>query len=324
MTEIGPLMKKSERSIVRILKNLFSEWDEFWFQEDKEVALATFQVLFAFGIFILYFFRLLDYAMIFGEHGILTFATLQKVVPDAYRGLIPFEFLAKNETWGWSLHFIFVLGLAAQFFGLQSRSINFVIFILHLVFLKRNPFAIYGADLVATCWFLYLCLVKSPVRFRFQFLKKSKTSSELSAYFNSIGLRLIQVQVCIIYAYSGLEKARGHSWWNGDAIWYALGNPQLTSFDFGFLAHMQWLVAIMTFTTLVWEIYFPVAIWIPRTRKYVLVLGLFFHTGIGILLNLYDFSYLMIIVYVLFLEEESLTRFLRKYNLLSGKNSELA
>jgi hypothetical protein len=302
---------------VKLLKRLASEWDEFWFQEDNEVNLAAFQTVFALGIFIIYFFRFLDYSMIFGETGILPFNILRKLIPTEYQGGLPLEYLAKNETVGWSLHLIFITCLAAQFFGLQNRVFQIFIFLLHLVFLKRNPFAIYGTDMVATCWFLYLCFVKTPVRFRFQFLKKSKTSSELSIILNSVGLRLIQIQLCIIYAYSGLEKARGNTWWNGDAIWFALGNSQVASMDFGFLVHTQWLIALMTFSTIVWEVYFPFAIWIPRIRKYMLVIGCFFHLGIAMMMNLYDFSFMMLAVYILFIEEETLTQFLRRWKLLS-------
>ena len=121
---------------------------------------------------------------------------------------------------------------------------------------------------------------------------------------NSLSTRCIQIQLCIIYVYSGLEKIRGMTWWRGDALWYAFGNTQLTYFDMSFLAHMPLVIVALTYLTVIWETYFAVLIWFAPIRKYILLFGLIFHLSIALTMNLVEFSVLMLAPYLLFLERE--------------------
>ena len=118
--------------------------------------------------------------------------------------------------------------------------------------------------------------------------------------------RLCQIQVCIIYAFSGLKKLKGVSWWNGEAIWNSLTDPQLARWDFSWAAHFPLALAGMAYLTLAWEIYFPALIWIRPIRKPLLIMGIFLHLGIAVGLCLPFFGGLMVMTYVLFLDREVL------------------
>jgi hypothetical protein len=119
--------------------------------------------------------------------------------------------------------------------------------------------------------------------------------------------RLCQIQVCVIYGYSGLKKLKGQVWWAGDALWNSLADPQLARWDFSWLAHFALPLTGLTFLTLAWEIYFPAMVWVRPIRKPVLMIGVFLHLGIAIGLNLPFFAALMISTYLLFLDRETLT-----------------
>ena len=43
-----------------------------------------------------------------------------------------------------------------------------------------------------------------------------------------LALRVLQLHLCIVYFASGIEKATGTDWRNGDVIWYALMRPALS------------------------------------------------------------------------------------------------
>lgn len=120
-----------------------------------------------------------------------------------------------------------------------------------------------------------------------------------------MGIRLIQIQICIIYAYSGLEKAKGLTWWKGDALWNSIANGEMVTLDMSFIYHLTPVLAVLTFATLLWETYFPfLLLWKP-TRKISLAFGLFTHFTIGILFNIPYFSIFMMMSYFFLIEPET-------------------
>ena len=76
-------------------------------------------------------------------------------------------------------------------------------------------------------------------------------------------LRLIQVHMCIIYFFAGISKLQGLAWWNGLAMWMALGNLEYQSADTSWLAWHPWAINFLTHMTALWELSFCVLIWIP-------------------------------------------------------------
>jgi len=125
----------------------------------------------------------------------------------------------------------------------------------------------------------------------------------ISALLESVGMRLVQVQICLIYGFSGLGKLKGVSWWNGEALWGVLANPQLSRFDFTWTADFPVAISFLTSATVYWEIYFPALIWVPRLRPWILLWGVALHVGIGVMMNLPFFALIMLSGYVLFLTD---------------------
>jgi hypothetical protein len=101
-----------------------------------------------------------------------------------------------------------------------------------------------------------------------------------------------------------LDKARGVTWWRGDALWQVFANPQMTSMNFGFLAHFPFLLSVATVGTLFWEIYFAALIWLKWARYPMLALGAGLHLGIAFAMTIPSFGFLMIFAYAVFLKPE--------------------
>ena len=125
---------------------------------------------------------------------------------------------------------------------------------------------------------------------------------------SSAAYRMLQIQLCIIYGYTGLEKVRGITWWRGDSVWNAAANSQMVAFDLGFMQHLPEISVSMAFLTVLWEVYFPVLVWMKQFRPFVLLLGVFFHGSIGVLFGLPDFSMFMLSAYFLFIPETDLRK----------------
>ena len=84
--------------------------------------------------------------------------------------------------------------------------------------------------------------------------------------------------------------------------------------DLKWTRHFPLFIVVSGFATILFEIYFPVLIWNQKTRKIVMVLGLFFHLGIGLVMALFSFAAVMLAPYLLFLQPEELKRVLRRFH----------
>jgi hypothetical protein len=116
-------------------------------------------------------------------------------------------------------------------------------------------------------------------------------------------LRLLQDHFCFIYMASGLSKLKGAAWWNTNAYWDTLVNPEFT------MIHYQWYeaavrqltavrpvyqaaAAFMVVFTFVTEIGLPFMVW-TRMRPVWVTLGIILHAGIAVFMGLWVFSLLM-------------------------------
>jgi hypothetical protein len=163
---------------------------------------------------------------------------------------------------------------------------------------------VYGLDMISVFFLLYLSIANT----RLSDERASSKDKDWSALLTSVSLRLIQIQLCIIYAYSGWEKLKGVAWWRGEAMWLVFASPQYARFELGWVSHFPLLLSAATYLTLLWEIYFPMAVWMPKLRPWLLAGGVLMHLGIGLTILIPFFSAVMISIYVTFLTEEQAKR----------------
>ncbi len=125
---------------------------------------------------------------------------------------------------------------------------------------------------------------------------------------DSFGIRVLQVQLCVVYLCSGLEKLQGATWRNGTALGYVL---QLESFSRGastWFAQSGLFVNAATWGTLAFELLFPVLVWVPRCRRTMLVAGIGLHLGVECLMYVPIFSWIMMAHYAAFLTRDETER----------------
>jgi hypothetical protein len=111
----------------------------------------------------------------------------------------------------------------------------------------------------------------------------------------TVAIRLIQLHMCIIYLFSALGKLQGDSWWSGDAVWYSVATLEYQSLDMTWLIDHQWLVNMLTHTTVFFELTYSALIWPRLTRPWMLILAVFVHGGIVVALGMPTFGLVMLI-----------------------------
>lgn len=272
-------------------------WNRFWFEADGRTQVSVFRMGLGCILFACYLIRSLDLELFYGEHGIMPLSILSDVAPMDFRFSI-FRYFA-SDTAIWIGNGIYLAALLAFAVGVKPRLAVIVAWVLHLSFVHRNLSIAYGVDMISCFFLFYLCFAdyRDDRHYR---------PGDLRAVLGSMAYRLCQIQVCIIYGYSGLKKLKGYQWWNGEAIWNSVADPQFARWDLSWIAHFPLVIAAATYLTLAWEIYFPALVWIRPIRKPLLLLGIFLHLGIAVSMSLPFFAMLMVLSYVFFLDQDAI------------------
>lgn len=276
-------------------------WTKFWFEADYSAPARLLQVLVPLLLACFVFTRTPDLRVFYtpeglGALGIRDFEEL-RFRPTIFYALAGY-------TWVVIGHWVFIASLVLMALGVFPRVTSALAWLLHMSFINRNPSVSFGVETISACFLFYLMLMAQPA-----------PRSAIGRAIGSMGFRLTQLQICIIYLFAGLDKARGMSWWRGEALWQVLANPQMASHDFGFMAQFPGILALSTIGTLFWEIYFPALIWLRWARYPMLAFGVFLHLGIAFSMTIPSFGFLMIFSYAVFLEPAHAASILRRFRM---------
>lgn len=288
------------------MKSVIKVWNHFWFAGRDLRGLAAMRILLAGTLFFLYLLR--------GFYN-LSYFTPESMVPRDQALTLFHDFMRPPFGWffwpdslaPWA-HALLVLLLFLITFGVAVRPMIFLAWVLQWGFIQRNYSVVFGADVISAIFMLYLsgthCCEKWTLKnwLKQKLGQKIRPEKDISEdLLSSLCFRLIQIQIAVIYAYTGFEKLKGSTWWDGTALWNVFANTQMVVFDLSFMSSFPLVIALVTFSTLIFEIYWPMAV-ITGLRPLWLFFGLGFHLGIGALMNLWAFSFVMLSTYFLFVD----------------------
>lgn len=285
-------------------------WNRFWFLPVPLLNLGLFRIVLCFNFFFMYLSRQKDVNLFFTDQGILPKSLALKALPEFYRPSFVLSFWP--DSWVAIIHGLFLLLLLLWGLGIGGRWIGWICAFLHLSFLQRNYGIAFGADQIGGIFMLYLAATQSNERLSILNWKKKELKEEWSSGFlTPVFYRMIQVQLCVIYAFTGFEKLKGTTWWDGTALWSVFANSQMVIADLTWMKSFPLLIVALSFSTIFFEIYFFPFVIFKATRKYILAAGFFFHMGIGVVMALFSFAIMMLAPYILFLSPDFLNRCLK-------------
>ena len=123
----------------------------------------------------------------------------------------------------------------------------------------------------------------------------------------------VMVQLCMAYFTSGLAKLNDPFWLRGEAIYYVLHMERFMGTPFNeYIAQYKWIDVISNYTVMLFELAFPILIWIKKLRVALLTAGIFFHLCIYVFLMIYGFQIIFVLTYGLFLPDKKLLTFYQK------------
>ncbi len=122
--------------------------------------------------------------------------------------------------------------------------------------------------------------------------------------------RLIQILICSVYAGAAITKIKTPAFVNGDLVTFSLLDDRWGGGRFAmWLTTVRHVPLLLSQATLLFEILFPILIWVPRCRPTLIATALAVHASMGCLLNLGPFSPIVFAALFSFLEERDLALF---------------
>jgi len=184
----------------------------------------------------------------------------------------------------------YLVSLLALIAGLCTRQAAGAAMGLHLTLLNSAAVTSYGVDAFATIALFYGFVFPVGAALSLDRLRRPRSYDPLAL---GLCVRTLQLHLRIVYLTSGIGKAQGIEWWSGDAIWRAVMQPQLASFDMSWMTSMPMVPRLLGWGTLLVETGYAFAVW-SRLRAGWVLATVLLHLGIGVCLGLWLFSAIMI------------------------------
>ncbi len=273
-------------------------WRTFWFQPQPAYTLGVVRI--AFGVLVIgWTIALLpNLSTFFGPKGILP-----RQPTGAYQwGVFAIWTSDRALLVGWLVLLASSVALAV---GWHSRLAALTVFVLILSFEHRDQWVFNLGDLAVRIEALMLAL--SPCGAALSLDQRRGTGKFWSAQQRAPwALRLLQLQVSLIYLASVQAKLNGNAWPQGTAVSYALRLQ-----DMLLLPLPHWLTTnalamnTATWATLGVELAVGILVWNRRLRPWVLALGMVMHTLIMATITVGFFSLAMFVLYLAFVPPDA-------------------
>ena len=299
-----------------VLAGLARAWSQLWFQSSPTTPIELARIGIG-AVLLPNYARATPFLFDFwGETGWAPLAVVLENTASPWNQSVFFYFTA---SWQWTaFHALFLLCCAALTVGWRTSWVKWVVLVGEISYAYRNPTLPYGVDAVLACLLFIMCVapVGSAISLdRVRAVRAAKLEKltarppQYSSPWAGACTRLMQIQMAVLFFYSGIAKVGGYQWWDGDALWLVFTNIQYYNrVALDLFASHYWLSNVATYGTILIEIAFPFLIWQRRTRAYLLAAAIFLHLQFAVLMGLFYFSFVMVMGHMSFVRPEWLAR----------------
>jgi hypothetical protein len=277
-------------------------WDRFWFAPVSVSTLAVCRIAFGLVSFGWTLSLLPDLMSFFSRRG---------VVPGqpSYRYWVGILSPAAPDWAVWTVWAVLLVASVCLVLGFWTRLASIFVFVGILAFERRNPFIFNAGDVLVRNLAFYLMLAPAGAALSVDAWRRAKEKFWEFPKRAPWAMRLIQIQLSVVYAATVWAKVRGNDWNNGTAVSFALRLDDLSRFHVpSFISTSVLLSNLMTFGTLAIEASIAVFVWNRKIRPWVLGAGLVMHLSIALNIMIGFFTMAMIVAYLSFTPPDAMER----------------
>ncbi|MEK6247704.1 MAG: hypothetical protein N2C12_05950 [Planctomycetales bacterium] len=320
----------------RLVTQFGSGWNRFWFTPSDALPLSAIRILTGlFAIYVLLTYTP-DVARFFQVGGLLPLEVVQQ-----WNGSEGFDTSA--------LSYFSYLGSAseiqaAHWFGLAVRVLFTIGFysritavlalIVTLSYIHRAPLVTSQVEPILVILQFYLCLGPCGKRLsvdRWLAVRRANQQPALLEQLNTrnyfsatIAIRLIQIHVCMVVLMMGFAKLSGPAqledvplwydpWGTGEAVWWLIARPQSRLLEgLTVLRTYPKLVAAWTHAIVLFELTFPILVWIRVARPLMLGLGIVIWGSLALISGVAVAFLLLMVASISFYSPALLTRWIER------------
>ena len=291
-------MTEPTRAFAGVLSKGWEAWRVFWFGPQQMYTLGLFRIAFS-GLMVVWALWLLPVrTALLGPDGI---APKQPSIADTW-GL--FAVWNNDEAILFGI-VVLLLAAIAMLVGWHSRVAAVIVFVLVLSFERRSPWVFNSGDALIRIEAFLLAI--SPCGSALSLDQRRRTGSFWSAQTRpKWPIRLLQIQMSIVYLAAVQTKLAGQPWLDGTAVSYVLRIEDMKR-----IPVPQWLTMnapvmnAMTWGVLAIELSVGILVWFPRFRPWVLAAGIVMHLMIDLTIQIGIFSYAVFMLYLAWLSPET-------------------
>jgi predicted DCC family thiol-disulfide oxidoreductase YuxK len=306
--------------LTRAIRALFAKiadvWSAIWFQPTVTAPLELARIGIGAALLSHYALATPYLADFWGDTGWMPRATLAKEIDNPLMQSLLFYF---NAPWQlYVFHAVFLFCCLALMLGWRTSWVKWIVLIGQISYDHRNPMFFYGVDKILAGLLLILCVAPigralSLDRVReVRAAKKQDLAATVPLYaseWTGACIRLMQIQMAVLFFYSGIAKMGGDDWRAGDAVWTVFTTDEhYSEFILALFASQYWIVNFATYGTIFIELAYTFLIWQRLTRPYLLAGALFLHAQFAIAMGLLYFSFVMMMGHMAFVRPEWLAR----------------
>lgn len=278
-----------------------SAWNLFWFSPQPSNCLWWLRrsVLVIAMLWLLSFSGHLVSA--FGTQGWLTWEVVHQTTTDGdlSRTAPGFShlFLGHSVAYLWVTHITAIAVCVAAIAGFHAWLTTPLTLLFVLAYIHRGPMLTTPLETVLCMLLLYLSI--GPFHDR---------HSNAKSWTANLSTRLIQIHLCGLYLLIATSKLGTIVWWNGNASWYLLTDYQHRLVDMSALTQSTYAMNAMTHGWLLFELLFPVLIWVKKLRPLLIIMASIVWTLTALLTGQVGYCLLMTVANLAFVDPTCLSR----------------
>jgi tetratricopeptide (TPR) repeat protein len=221
--------------------------------------------------------------------------------------------LPESDTARLCFYAFYVLSCFCVTIGLFTRFSSIGAFICLFTLHNHNVLNIDGGDDLMRLTCLWLCFTSSGAAFSVDNLIRTWRSNEPTLVlpkrtFEIWAMRMIQLQLCILYLHTFYSKIQAREWQIGLSVYRMTRRVSISRFPMPFFMDYPIVYTMLTYFTLYVEFALFSLIWFKRIRYWVILSGIALHLGIEWCGNFPGFELLPIAIFVTFVDPDDLRR----------------
>lgn len=291
-----------------IVSKIAKKVERFFFTPQSPLPIAVFRILYGVCVFMTLILLYTDWMDWFGVHGWISLSTMTAVEPGPRLNL--FTVFPQDDNWIRGFFWLFLVFTILLTLGLWSRVSSVIVFLCLTSIQQRQLFITHGGDTFLRVAGFFLMFAPSGAVCSLDRLMRRKKGREVDGPVRRTPWAqwLIQFELALVYVMSFWWKAKGHTWWNGTALYYVTHLQELGRFPIPQLLLSPMALRLGGWFTLAFELAMGLIVWFKPFRYPLLLVGVLFHLTIEYAFNIPMFQWDILSAYVLFIDPADLTR----------------